>query len=252
MHDDEIDLFELAKTLWDGKWKISAFVAIAFLIGGGYLLQKDAVYESKLIYSVEIIPPFISEESALSNFKKKFYSVSTFDKWKQNNIDTSLVFEDFSTNEVIDGFIFSKDESKRLANLASIDETQSFVLVTSNQPPILFDFFKYSSHISVLMNNEYISLAKQELKFIEETLKHLNYLDSNLIDTMLSVSRYIYKAENVDKAFTIQRPTFPKKVSPVSSNSIFALCVILGGMVGTMYVLLLDYIRKRKEQMAST
>ena len=35
VQDDEIDLFELFETLWDGKWLISAFVAIALLVGGG-------------------------------------------------------------------------------------------------------------------------------------------------------------------------------------------------------------------------
>ena len=40
VQDDEIDLFELFQTLWDGKWLISAFVAIAVLLGGGFLLSK--------------------------------------------------------------------------------------------------------------------------------------------------------------------------------------------------------------------
>ena len=36
VQDDEIDLFELLQTLWDGKWLISAFVVLATLIGSGY------------------------------------------------------------------------------------------------------------------------------------------------------------------------------------------------------------------------
>ena len=44
-NDDEIDLFEFFETLWDGKWLISTFVAIAVLLGGGFLSLKDAVYE---------------------------------------------------------------------------------------------------------------------------------------------------------------------------------------------------------------
>ena len=53
VQDDEIDLFELFQTLWDGKWLISAFVAIAFLLGGGFLLSKDAVYQTKIFLSVD-------------------------------------------------------------------------------------------------------------------------------------------------------------------------------------------------------
>ena len=58
VQDDEIDLFELFQMLWDGKWLISAFVVIAVLLGGSFLLVQNAVYESKLIYSVDTIPPF--------------------------------------------------------------------------------------------------------------------------------------------------------------------------------------------------
>jgi len=40
MYDDEIDLFELFETLWDGKWLISAFVAISVLLGGGFSVAE--------------------------------------------------------------------------------------------------------------------------------------------------------------------------------------------------------------------
>ena len=86
MQDDEIDLFELFQTLWDGKWLISAFVAIAVLLGGGFLLSKDALYESKLSYSVDTIPPFYEANKASTDFQNKFYSVSVFEEWKKDNM----------------------------------------------------------------------------------------------------------------------------------------------------------------------
>ena len=107
VQDDEIDLFEFFKTLWDGKWLISAFVAIAVLLGGSFVLLKDAVYESKLIYSVDTIPPFYEANKVSTDFQNKFYSVSVFEEWKKNNGDTSLVFDDFSATEVVDGFVLS-------------------------------------------------------------------------------------------------------------------------------------------------
>ena len=115
VQDDEIDFFELFQTLWDGKWLISAFVAIALLLGSGFLLLKDAVYESKLIYSVDTIPSFYEADKVSTDFQNKFYSVSVFEEWKKNNGDTSLVFDDFSATEVVDGFVLSKNEGKQLA-----------------------------------------------------------------------------------------------------------------------------------------
>ena len=44
-YDHEIDLFEFFKTLWDGKWLISAFVALAILIGFGYSQVAEPKYD---------------------------------------------------------------------------------------------------------------------------------------------------------------------------------------------------------------
>ena len=156
LQDDEIDLFELLQTLWDGKWLISVFVAIALLLGSGFLLLKDAVYESKLNYSVDTISPFYEANKVSTDFQNKFYSESVFEEWKQNNSNASLVFEDFSATEVVNGFVLSKDEDERLATLASEKNGGQFVLVKSNQLPIIDDFFEYATHINLILNNEYI------------------------------------------------------------------------------------------------
>ena len=250
VQDDEIDLFELFQTLWDGKWLISAFVAIALLLGSGFLLLKDAVYESKLIYSVDTIPPFYEANKVSTDFQNKFYSVSVFEEWKKNNGDTSLVFDDFSATEVVDGFVLSKDEDEQLATLASEKKgDSSFVLVKSNQLPILDDFFEYATHINGLLKDEYVVRAKEELKIIDARFKNLGSADSNIVDIVLSIDRYIVTAEKGAKVLAIQRPTMPKKVSPKVSL-ILALSVVLGGMVGVFFILVRNAIAKRKEQLA--
>ena len=251
VQDDEIDLFELFQTLWDGKWLISAFVAIAVLLGGAFLLFKDAVYESKLIYSIDTIPPFYNANKALTDFRNKFYSVSVFEEWKQNNSNTSLVFEDFSATEVVSGFVLSKGEDEQLATLAYEKKSGSFVLVISNQVPILDDFFKYTTHINTTLKKEYIQRAKQELNIIETRFKDFSTANDSIISNILSIDRYIVLAEKGSSVLAIQRPTMPKKVSPKSSL-ILALSVVLGGMVGVFFILVRNAIAKRKEQLANS
>ena len=248
VQDDEIDLFELFETLWDGKWLISAFVAIALLLGSGFLLLKDAVYESKLIYSVDTIPPFYSADKASTDFQNKFYSASVFEEWKQNN-NTSLVFEDFSATEVVDGFVLSKDEGAQLATIASEKKVGSFVLVKSNQLPILDDFFEFATHINGLLKDEYVVRAKAELYIIDARFKDLGSADSNIVDTVLSIDRYIVTAEKGAEVLAIQHPTMPKKVSP-KVLLILAMSIVLGGMVGVFFILVRNAITKRKEQLA--
>ncbi|NRP95503.1 Ferric enterobactin transport protein FepE [Marinobacterium sp. xm-g-59] len=42
--DDEIDLVELLQTIWDGKWLIAAFAAIAVAFGGAFAFLKPSVF----------------------------------------------------------------------------------------------------------------------------------------------------------------------------------------------------------------
>ena len=58
--DNEIDLFEVFKVLWDGKRLIGAFIALSVLLSGGFIAYKEEVYESKLVYTIETVPPFLS------------------------------------------------------------------------------------------------------------------------------------------------------------------------------------------------
>ena len=249
VQDDEIDLFELFQTLWDGKWLISAFVAIAVLLGGAFLLSKDAVYESKLIYSIDTIPPFYSAEKASIDFQNKFYSVSVFEEWKQNNSNTSLVFEDFSGTEVVSGFVLSKVEDEQLATLESEKNGEKFVLVKSKQLPILDDFFKYAHYINELLKAEYIERAKDELNIIETRFKDFSYANDAIISQILTIDRYVVSAEKGSSVLAIQRPTMPKKVSP-KSFFILAISIVLGGMVGVFFILVRNVVKKRKEHLA--
>ena len=247
VQDDEIDVFKLFQTLWDGKWLISAFVAIAVLLGGGFLLTKDTVYESKVIYSVDSIPPFYDANKISTDFQKKFYSVSVFEEWKQNNNNTSLVFEDFSANEVVDGFILSKNEDRQLAKLV-YKENVSFLLIKSNQLPILDDFFKYAIHVNGLLKDEYVVRAKDELNIIETRFKDFSTANDAIISKILTVDRYIVSAGKGAGVLAIQRPTMPKQTSPKPSF-ILSLFVVLGGIVGVFFILIRNAITKRKERL---
>ena len=250
VQQDEIDLFDLFQMLWQGKWQISISVAIAVLLSGCFLALKDAVFESKLIYSIDTIPPFYSKDRAKTDFKKKFYSVSVFKDWKQNNSNTSIVFEDFSMTQVIDGYVLSKDKSKQLVELASKKQVL-FVLVKSNKLPILDEFFRYALHINSILQKEYIQRAKEELNIIETRFKDFSTANDSIIANILSIDRYVATAENGAEVYSIQPPTMPEKVSP-KSFLIVAMSVVLGGLIGIMYLLILNAIRKRKEQLVKT
>ena len=58
--DDEIDLVELLQTIWDGKWLVAAFAAVAVVLGGAFAFLKPAVFEA-----TTEIKPITSTEAQL-------------------------------------------------------------------------------------------------------------------------------------------------------------------------------------------
>ncbi|MDA8654696.1 Wzz/FepE/Etk N-terminal domain-containing protein [Alphaproteobacteria bacterium] len=244
-YDDEIDLFELIETLWDGKWLISAFIAIAILLAGSFLLIKEPVYESKIVYDVDTLPPFYSNAKAFSDFKKMFYDRSVFEDWKGDHNGSDLVFDDFSDTEVFEGFVVSRDEDDLLAALTSAKNTGSFVLVRANQLALLSDFHTYASHINRLLKSEYVLRSREELNIIESRFKDLSSSSDTIIQNLLAIDRYIVASEKGADVLRIQYPTRPEKVSPKSALTL-VLSVLLGGMLGAVYVLIAQAIRNRK------
>ena len=166
-YDDEIDLFEFFKTLWDGKWLISAFVAIAFLLGGGFLLSKDAVYQTKIFLSVDSYVTINKKQKEFYiYFQSKFFAEKVFDDWKESNSNTSLVFEELSTTKVVDGFVFSKNEGEQLVTFELDKVGDTFILVNTNRLPLVLDVFKYANHVNEMLMTEYVYQAKKDLKNI--------------------------------------------------------------------------------------
>ncbi len=245
IQDNEIDFFELFQTLWGGKWVISTFVTIAILLGSSFIFLKDTIYASKLTYTIDTIPPFYEEKKVYSDFQKKFYSISIFEDWKKNYGKTVLVFDDFSTIEIFNGYAISKSEDQQLATLVSENEERFFLLVKSNQLPILNDFFKYAQYINKLLKKEYVIRSREELKIIESRFKDLKSANSDVVELVLSIDRYIVSADKGANVLKIQHPKMPKKISP-NVPLIFALSLILGGLVGVFFILARNAIKRRK------
>jgi hypothetical protein len=252
-YDGEIDLFEFLETLWNGKWFISIFVAIAVLLGSGFLFFKEAAYQSKVFYSIDSYPPFYDDNKVLGDFQTKFFSPSVFAHWKEINSDTSLIFEDFRGTAVVDGFVVSKTEDEMLATFVSEDKGGKFILIKTNQLLILDDFFKYATHVNGILKREYVLRSTDELKIIEHRLDELNDANQGLayqnLNTYISIKRYISSANQGTNLLEIKNPTIPIKVSP-KSKLIIAVSLVLGGMGGVLFILVLGAIKKRAEQLA--
>ena len=245
LYDDEINLSELFKTLWRGKWLISAFVVISVFLGGGFVYITTPIYESKIVISVKTPPPFYKNKKVKSDFKAMFYSKSVFDAWKSGNGKSELVYGDFNITEVINGFTFSKEGGGLLANI--VEEKNLLILVVKTYNlQILHDFFKYKNFINNKLTSDYVMRAKDELKIIETRFQDLQSSAKSNVNNLLNIDRYIVSTERGSKVMALNPPTFPKKLSPKIKVT-FVLSILLGGMIGVVFVLVNNLIRKRKE-----
>ena len=105
-YDDEIDLLDLTKTVWDGKWKIAFFIIVGIFITFGYNFKKDRNF----IATTEIRPITTFEEDKYRLFNQ---SPNTIDKNKIKN-RTKNVNNNINTNKykdiVIQYLIENKDK----------------------------------------------------------------------------------------------------------------------------------------------
>ena len=253
-YEDEIDLLEVLKTLWDGKWVIITFLLFGVLWASVLHMKKIPAYEAKIIYSINTVPPFTPKYKVVREFKKIFNNESMFLDWKKDKKGVAIFFKDFALTENINGVTISTNEGSRLATMVTDASKNSFLLVRTNKLPLLEDFFNYANHVNNELKNKYIVRAKEEINLIE---KRFSLIDSSIpsqsiiIKEILLLERYILALDKAKTVFTIQHPTMPRKVSPESKFT-FILSLLLGLIAGMFFILIRKLVLKNKVKLAKS
>lgn len=250
--DDEVGLLDFFEILWKGKNIIFSFIFFILILAFIFISISEPVYESKIIYESDSVPPYYDNSIRPSrDFQKLFYTQSVFDVWKDNNKASLLVFEDFNPTQVIDGIVFSKHEDKLTAIHEKDQEIGSYILIRSDQFTLLDDLFKYANHVNNALTLEYILRSKDEINIMYKRFNEPSATTDTVIRDLLSVDRYIVEADKGDKVLTINRPTAPVMVSP-KINLILTISFVLGTTLAIIYIFIIDAIRARKHQKAKT
>ena len=249
--NDEIDLFELFEILYAGKWLIASFTSLCLLFGGIFLGIKEAQYESRIIIKSENIPPFYGYDKVISDFERLFFSTKKFGEWKAVRGDTTITIEDLNKDITIDGYEFSINPKKMLVLFSRDKKSGNFILVKSGQLDVVNSIFDYSNYISESLSTSYAKRAQDELKLIEVRSDKLLLAgaDSSIIQTLLSIDRFIVSLENGGDILTIEKPSIPKKSSP-KTIFVLALSAAFGGIIGLALLLVRNAAAKRKNRLA--
>jgi D-beta-D-heptose 7-phosphate kinase/D-beta-D-heptose 1-phosphate adenosyltransferase len=186
-----------------------------------------------------------------------------------------MAYEDFAPTQIIDGFIFSKDEDGRLATLKNTKDTDSFILAKTNNLSLLSELYKYATYVNAELRNSYVERAKGELenfnkksRQIENEVNSLNeqikkikekpyskatisermYMNSSERihqlqdkvggkDRAAAMQVYISSVEDGSNLLNIYPPTLPEKIS-LKSSILILIYGILGIMLGIFFLMI--------------
>ena len=243
---DEIDLFDVIEQLWRAKLTILLFCVVAMFLAAIYAITSGKKFESQVNFKIDTIPPFYAADKTLVDFEKLFYEKVIFDDWKKNQSDTSIEFDQFSAEQIVDGVRVAKTVANRLAALSTRSSNSSVLVIKSNNLAVLNDFFEYSQHVNQLLKADYVSRARSELEIYEARFNDLKASNESVIRNVLSIDRYIVAAERGANVLKISRPTLPSRKS-IQLSVILIISLVIGFGVGAFYVLASNAWRKHLE-----
>ena len=224
-YDDEIDLFEFFETLWDGKWLISAFVALATLIGFGYSQVAQPKYDVSVPFRVNVYSVLSQQICESNNQNQKDWRAS-----------------DCLADGTLGYFV------ERLGGGWSLDSKGNAITFSTPTPSAVNAYEDVLSNALTSTNEALRSEAISELASIE-SISNDNVLATERVATnMLNAKRVIHSIDNGQSAITFGSVSVVKSSPKVPL--MLALSVVLGGMIGVFFILVRNAITKRKEQLA--
>ena len=114
------------------------------------------------------------------------------------------------------------------------------------------EFYNYAVYVNGTLKNDYVARSKEEQKIFKTNLSQLSpaaSVDADIFEKGLSLDRYIVSAETGANVMNIKHPTIPKKKSP-RIRLIIAISVCFGAFLGICFILVLNAIKIKSEQIA--
>jgi len=220
-YDDELDLVELFETLWLGKWLISAFVAISVLSG--------------FVYS-QLTPPKF--EVSVS-FAVKLYSVSAQQicEGEVSNKNNGVV--ECIQNEVSKQLMEDLDSNWNLTN------KDSKLTLSTEAPLNVKTYDDVFDKLNQTITNQIYNEALDEVTLIKTELNDALMSTERVATNILNATRIIKAIDSGQKAISFGSVAIKKKSPKVPLT--LALSIVFGGLIGVIFVLVNNTIRKRKE-----
>lgn len=211
MSDNEIDLFELFQTIWDGKWLLCTLTLLVTLIGFVYTQVAQPRYTVSVHHTHNI------------------YSINA----------QQLCGSNVSCME--------KEVKKRFLSLSGKGWSSSLSLSTKT-PSDISEYEAQIEQTNAALTNEIYIEAKAELALMQTELADVLLGTETVARNMLRARRLIRSIDSGQSAMAFD-PVVLVKSSPKVSL-ILGFSVVLGGMIGVFSILVRNAIMSRKKPLA--
>ena len=106
LNGDEIDVFGLIETLWDGRMILVSFFIAATAIACLLVVLVEPKYITNATYEIDPKPPFVSADEVDSDISRAFFDSDNFARWKDGRPGTMLTVDLIDQRELINGEYF--------------------------------------------------------------------------------------------------------------------------------------------------
>ena len=205
------ELLYLIEILFKYKLFIVLFTIFTLILALTFSYNRDERYLSTIKLKYTSLP-YIPQSLIFSNFESIFFSKNNFDKWKTNENNTRLNYDDISNFFEEEGILFEKD--KELGTFLELSPDANF----DNDKIIFIQNQKNFQLINDLYN--YVKFTNEEFKndivndLIDAFADHKNIFDDNtLTDNLIKeTTNTLFLFENY-KGLIISHPTYPKIIN---------------------------------------
>lgn len=212
-YDDEIDWFELFEILWHGKWLISAFVVISVLCGFVYSQLVQPKFEVSTSFAVNLI----------SLYDKRFCEDSI-------------------------GCLQNRYAQKLRVNLNSdwnVKSKNLILVLNTEEPKNAKTYQKMFDKLNQKITNNFYNQALDDVAFIKTFINDRSSSSDYLINSLYLANRQINQIDNGQKAISFKSVAIKKTSRTI--RFILTFSILLGGIIGVVFVLFNNAIRKWKE-----
>ena len=152
MDGDEIDLFDVVETLWDGRLILAGFIVSAMAIGAMFYAFNKPEYVTQARYEINPVPPFLEQNEIDSDISRTFFNANTFARWKDGRPGTSLNIDLIDQKKIIDGADFEVPERKRLVSFSD-----ARINIKSNDTKLIFEVLDYFKFVGMTLSKRYFA-----------------------------------------------------------------------------------------------